>query len=100
MGELLEYGIDGRMTKVMQIGGVNGDENKKRRENADRKAADIEVKIYAGRAVHGNRGCADYGKLLYESGDRWKTAHQGVLCDLRDRGDFICTVGTFVEDYD
>ena len=28
MGELLEYGIDGRMTKVMQIGGVNGDENK------------------------------------------------------------------------
>lgn len=26
---ILEYGIDGRMTKVMQIGGVNGDENKK-----------------------------------------------------------------------
>ena len=34
------------------------------------------------------------------SGGRWKTAHQGVLCDLRDCGDFICTVGTFVEDYD
>ena len=29
MGELLEYGIDGRMTKVMQIVCVNGDENKK-----------------------------------------------------------------------
>ena len=80
--------------------GSFGDENKKRRENADRKAADIEVKIYAGRAVHGNRGCADYGELFYESGGRWKTAHQGVLCDLRNCGDFICTVGTFVEDYD
>lgn len=29
MGELLEYGIDGRMIKVMQTGGVDGDGNKK-----------------------------------------------------------------------
>lgn len=64
--------------------GSFGDENKKRRENADRKAADIEVKIYAGRAVHGNRGCADYGELLYESGGRWKLLIKAfyVICGI------------------
>lgn len=41
MGELLEYGIDGRMTKVMQIGGVNGDENKK----AKIKDLDVVIKM-------------------------------------------------------
>ena len=63
--------------------GSFGDENKKRRENADRKAADIEVKIYAGRAVHGNRGCADYvicgiaGILFALWGLLWKTTIDG-----------------------